>query len=306
MRGKYILMLILAAFAVLTVLACLVTIVEKSEPSTALSASQAEAEASEDPIEVSTPETPSPSPSPISWSYTTPSPSPSSSPSPPPVSWSYTTPSPSPSPISWSYTTPSLSPSAENSASAEYVPYVSRGIREDGTYKNNFSGIKFTLPEGWEVLTDEEMAAFYELSPEVYSSDESWQKEVQTDGTIVPDILLVETETCNSITFYFQKIAEYEKGMDFLDELHFESEYEKLYKSTLDTLSYDYSFDNDLIPDYDTLHFRNDELEYSFYVIYNCKMNFAIAAIVMIFDDSGKTLDEVADEFGFIYNLSLN
>ena len=288
MRGKYILMLILAAFALLTVLGCLVTIVEKSEPSTVLSASQAEVEASEDPVEVSTPETPSPSPSPISWSYTTPTPSPSSSPSPPPVSWSYTT--------------PSLSPSAENSTSSEetspseeYVPYVSRGIWEDGIYKNDFSELQFTLPEGWEVLTDKEMAEYYEVSPEIYSSDESWQKEVQ-DGALLSDTTFVDPTNNNLITLMFGKFTDYDKRMDAVDEMYLEIDYAKLLKEVYCTFTYDDSFNNNPSSFHRAMHFHNDELEYSVYIFYKCKMNFIIASMIYIDDESGVTIDDIVAE----------
>ena len=266
MFRRYILTFLLACFLIGLLSACNMDTAETAQTTASVSASPDDTEAADVSADSSAAVSTSPSPTPT----------PSSSPREPAPNSAPPTPSPS----------------------AVSLPGICRGVWKDGVYTNRFSGVRFVLPEGWEVLTDQELAEYYDVSPEVFDSEENWLNQTQ-NVDIAFDTMIVETGTNNSITLFFQRIAEDEEEADATTEIMWETMYAGIIKENLGAdKSYDPDFSLPMLDFNRAVHLYDEVYNYSVYVFFKYKMSFMIVAIVAIDDLAGKTVNEVVDQFG--------
>ena len=207
-------------------------------------------------------------------------------------------PSPSPSPVSWSVATPSPATSP-----AAMYPY--RGIWIDGVYNNSFADIRFNLPEGWEVSTDEQLAYYTDTSPDIYSSRKIWNQEAR-NSNIMYDTMLTEMETHNTILIYYSKIHEYSADIDLFTQYRYEEKFEKaIIKKYQPDMTVDTDLDLNLVNFNKAVLVHDDAYDISSYFLFRCKKNYLIIAAVVIDDYTGKTINELVDEFQLTWHSVL-
>ncbi len=101
------------------------------------------------------------------------------------------------------------SQSEANSASTTPTTSVTaeRGIWTDTVFHNEFSGMTFTLPEGWVVLSDEEIASTLAIGIEqMGKAGEAFTEEALTQNTLY-DLMAVNGATRDNIVVMFENLA---------------------------------------------------------------------------------------------------
>lgn len=72
-----------------------------------------------------------------------------------------------------------------------------RGVWTDGVYSNEFTGISFTLPEGWTLATDEELLSMIDTTNEEFFDEEArenYDKAIEK-ASIFYDFMIVNLST---------------------------------------------------------------------------------------------------------------
>jgi hypothetical protein len=97
--------------------------------------------------------------------------------------------------------TPKISEAAEETGKE-----LSRGTWNDDVYTNEFAGIQFTLPEGWLVATDEEIANIMGMGAEVMGDDAKWAMEAAKQASIY-DMMAQDPVKMNNVSIMFQNLS---------------------------------------------------------------------------------------------------
>jgi hypothetical protein len=76
---------------------------------------------------------------------------------------------------------------------------LSRGIFQDGVYTNQYAGLVFTLPDGWLMKTDQEMADELGVSVDAYNDPEKWGELADKEKKTY-DAIFYDTNTDSLVT----------------------------------------------------------------------------------------------------------
>ncbi len=93
---------------------------------------------------------------------------------------------------------------ASCSSNEEKLDHI-RGTVDGMVYTNDVAGISFTAPEGWEYLSDSDLAALYNLSASEFLSEETAEKLEKTN--MVYDMYCQNVNTGASININFENIG---------------------------------------------------------------------------------------------------
>lgn len=84
-----------------------------------------------------------------------------------------------------------------------------RGVVENGTYTSKFLGVTATVPEGWVIASDEEVAQIFGMVVDAMTADGANQQ--LEDGGVVYDLYALEQNTGNSINISVEKLNAVQK-----------------------------------------------------------------------------------------------
>lgn len=82
-----------------------------------------------------------------------------------------------------------------------------RGAWDGDTYTNEFSGIRFTLPAGWEAMTDEEIAELMSISTEAMGESDADISEYLEQTSSFYDAFVMNPQTNSNIIFGFENLS---------------------------------------------------------------------------------------------------
>jgi hypothetical protein len=134
-----------------------------------------------------------------------------------------TSPSPSganESPSSSGVVSPEANTPADITPSAQSG--IERGKWSGDTYESAFSGIKFTLPEGWVAATDEEIAQLIGVTADVLSDEQKWMIE-SSKLTTIYDMFAQNPDTKNSVMVLVENLALSAGGTAVTEEAYLEA-----------------------------------------------------------------------------------
>lgn len=87
-----------------------------------------------------------------------------------------------------------------------------RGTWSGNVYSSEFSGLSFTLPEGWVKSSDEEIAALLGIAEETLTDEEAWMLEAAR-LTSIYDMLAMNSLTGDNVIIMYENIALTTGGM---------------------------------------------------------------------------------------------
>ena len=182
----------------------------------------------------------------------------------------------------------------QSSADAETARPV-RGAIKNGVYTNAFSGIEFTLPDGWAVQPDDELAAIFGVSPDIYASAESWREAVDRGATLY-DMAASEPGTANAIVFVFEEYSEPGGAPESNDQAYFDY----LKQSLSSDASMHYTFEEmrtiSLKPgDFKVLEAHEEDWGLSLYIYFRYENNYFMTIMLTLADNTGISVDDIND-----------
>lgn len=83
---------------------------------------------------------------------------------------------------------------------------LERGTVENSVYTNDYSGIKFTAPDGWEYASDEYISSTMNLGLEITENDNDLTK-AMLEQTTVYDAMCIEQSTGKNIIIMYENLA---------------------------------------------------------------------------------------------------
>lgn len=96
---------------------------------------------------------------------------------------------------------------AEQAAAGEEGAALSRGIWEDGVWRSEFTGLSFTLPDGWQVATDEEIAQLMQISLDAMGEQGAALTPEMLEQVSIYDMMAVDPVTNTNVVLGFEKLA---------------------------------------------------------------------------------------------------
>ncbi|SHI13448.1 hypothetical protein SAMN02745823_02693 [Sporobacter termitidis DSM 10068] len=165
-------------------------------------------------------------------------------------------------------------------ASADNGGVPARGVWSNGVYSSVFTGLKFTLPDGWEVSPDEEVAEKMSIAADTLSDKTKWAAAASGLSTIY-DMMASDPTTGSNVIVMFENAD----GMASVSE----SDYLLAAAMALDPE--DYTIDDTYTTkvgatDYKTLHVFEKYIEYDQYFFVHRQGNYMTSFVVTILDDT--------------------
>lgn len=186
------------------------------------------------------------------------------------------------------------SPTVEVTSSDETNGGPSRGVWNNGIYRSEFSGINFTLPNGWSAATDEEIANLLGISADILGDDKQWIIE-SAKLTTIYDMMATDPVTNNNLMIIFENLSL--SGSTNISE----KDYYEITTTQLETVeSLDYTIDEPYTTDingiaYLTGHCYETNYGISQHYFIRHQGNYMITIIVSIFD--GSNINDILKQF---------
>lgn len=95
---------------------------------------------------------------------------------------------------------------SSDSETAESSTGLTRGTWKDGVYTNEFTGLRYVLPEGWVVATDEQLASMMGIGAEAFGDKQKWAAET-AEKTTIYDTMVQDPATQNNISILYENLA---------------------------------------------------------------------------------------------------
>lgn len=186
---------------------------------------------------------------------------------------------------------PAKTSAVSNTDSSEEL---SRGMWSDETYTNEFAKLRYVLPEGWVIATDEQLATIMGIGAEAFGDKQKWVAEA-TKMTTIYDTMVQDPVAQNSISIMFEnlvvsgntKISE----EDYCDSIKAQIE-------NLENLSYTFgdSYTTKLNGvDYLVAPTEETNSKISQYYLMHKQDKYMVCVIVSIFDDT--KIDDIIAQF---------
>jgi len=106
---------------------------------------------------------------------------------------------------------------------AENAKALTRGVWANSVFTNDFAGFKFTLPDGWVVASDEEIATLIGVSSEMMTARGAEVSSEMLEYTTIYDMLVSNPETNANIILMYENLAMHTGGVLINEQMYFEA-----------------------------------------------------------------------------------
>jgi len=120
---------------------------------------------------------------------------------------------------------------------AEKAKTLTRGIWNDNEFVSEFSGLKFTAPDGWQITSDEEIANMIGITADELSARGMEASTKMLELTTIYDMMVQDAATGENIILMYENLAMHVGGTLFSEQAYFE-----LLKQQMDTMDMGYVF----------------------------------------------------------------
>jgi hypothetical protein len=207
----------------------------------------------------------------------------------------------SPSPSGASETpdaTVSESPNGNNSSTDTTPPAqtgIERGKWTGNTYESAFTGITFTMPEGWVAATAEEIAQLIGITADVLSDEQKWMIE-SAKLTTIYDMFVQNTSTNNNVMVLVENLALSAGGTAVTEEEYLDAVMQQL--TAVPNMKYTFEDPTSTSvgsKTYLSVKCFEESNEFSQYYFVRRQDDYMIGIIASIFDESG--IDTILAQF---------